>query len=58
MTKHERQHARAIHAERQRMAQDETLRTVPQWVLRARYPMTMGATMERGKDYTNHQPGA
>lgn len=52
MTKYQRQTARAIHAERVRMAQDETLRSVPQWVLRARYPLTMGATMASGKDMT------
>lgn len=53
MTKQQRQTARQLHAERQRMAQDATLTTVPQYVLRMRYPVTMGATMERGKDYTN-----
>lgn len=52
MTKLQRDAARAIHAERARMAQDKTLRSVPQWVLRARYPLTMGATMVSPKDMT------
>ena len=52
MTKLDRQYARARHAERARMAQDATLTTVPVWVLRARYPLTMGATRQVAKDYT------
>ena len=52
MTKDMRKLLSARHRELARMAQDRTLDTVPQYVLRMRYPLTMGATMERGKDYT------
>ena len=54
MTKDMRKLLSARHRELARMRDDRTLDAVPQWVLRARYPLTMGATMERGALYTYH----
>jgi hypothetical protein len=57
MTKSMRDMLRTRNAELARMRDDKSLDKVPQWVLRSRYPLTMGATMERGKDYTGTMEG-
>jgi len=52
MTKDMRDILRARHAEQQRMREDADLARTPVWLLRHRYPVTMGATSQVAKDMT------